>query len=123
MRDLISGMIMITCVASTGTPAFAAAITSAHDGSTPVHIGRARPHSDDGLHHESHHRHRLRLVPFEFYESAPVPDVTMVNPDVSSGTVAPPAPPIPTADQPPCQETGAGGVVIFRGIGCTRDKR
>jgi len=120
MRGLISGMIMMTCVASTGTPAFAAEVMSTHAGSTPAHVGGVHPHPDDGHHHERHHRHRPSLVPFGFYESAPAPDVAADNPDVSSGTVAPP---IPSADRPPCQETAAGGVVIFRGIGCTRDKR
>ena len=122
MRSLISGMIMITFVASTGMTAFAAEGMSAHDVGSSAHMGN-RPHPGDGHHHDSHHRHRVTLLPFGFYEWAPAPDVAVVNPDVSSATAAPPDPPMPAADQPPCQETAAGGVVILRGMSCTRDKR
>jgi len=122
MRGLISGMIIAACVASTGTPVFAAEAMGTHD-NNPPHIGGGHPHPGHGHHHDGHHRHRFLLAPFGYYESAPAPNVVVVNPDLSGSAAAPPEPPTSAADRPPCQETAAGGVVIFRGTGCTHDKR
>ena len=143
MRNLAS-VILMTCVIGLGAPALAAESMSGHQAPAPVPAAAARapalageaprahptPTSmpagdadrdrDDRHHHRrGHHRHG-DFLPFDAFDEGLAPQVLVAQPDASDADLAPPAPPVPDVDRPPCRETSAG-VVILRGTGCSRD--
>ena len=147
MHRLIYAAIVVTCAVGIGTPAFAASHVGAHPAAAPVHIGRTQPFAaphmgaqrmsmpahidrprqdrDDGHRHGGRHRHGFPLEPFGYldsgyFDSGVGPDEIGAAPAEPFVEPPPFAPPIPTAELPPCRETGAGGVVVLRGTGCTR---
>jgi len=142
MHRLISAAIVVICGVGVGTPAHAASHMGAHPAAAPVHIGSPHPFAAPhmGPHQMSmsahidrtrqdrgeRHRHGGRdrngfpLEPFGYFDSAVGPDEIGASP--AEPFIDPPSfvPPIPAAELPPCRETGAGGVVVLRGTGCTR---
>lgn len=100
-----------------------------HRVSTPTHIDGFHHDRDDGHRNRGRHRHGFPGEPFGFFDSGLDPYDSGVGPDQIG--VAPAdsyvdpnqaasAPPAQAEEQPPCRETGAGGVVILRGTGCQR---
>lgn len=127
MRTLFSLAIVMACAASTSVPALAQQSMSAHQMPAMSHVGGAGHGSGDMHHHFGHHRHRgTTLVPLGFWDWAPQPDVVVMQPQGAPADAVPPppqAPPTQTADLPPCRETTADGVVVLRGMACTRGER
>ena len=142
MRNLASAVVM-TCAIGLGAPALAAETVSAQQAPAPMPAGAARapafatapalahptPASiaagaadrdrDEEHRRREHHRQGVSL-PFDFLDEGLAPQVLVAQPDASGADLAPPAPPVPDADRPPCRETSAG-VLILRGTGCARD--
>ena len=146
MRSLISAAILAISTVGIAAPALAASHMGAqpaphmvvhqaphmgvhqmphmgvHRVSTPTHIDGFHHDHDDGHRHRGRHRHGFPGEPFGFFDSGVGPDQigvapadSYVDPDPAAS-----APPAQAEDQPPCRETGAGGVVILRGTGCQR---
>jgi hypothetical protein len=145
MHKLISATIVAISTIGIAAPALAASHMGAqaaphmvvhqaphmgvHRVSTPTHTDGFHHDRDDGHRHRGGHRHRIPGEPFGFFDSGLDPYDSGVSPDQIG--VAPAdsyidpdpaasAPPAQAEDQPPCRETGAGGVVILRGTGCQR---
>jgi len=120
MRSLAYAVLAMTCAIGLGAPALAAETMSAHQAPALMPAGSADKDGDDGHHRHGHHRRGL-VLPFVFFGPAAAPQVIVAQPDASSPDPAPPPPASQSADQPPCRETSAEGVVILRGTGCTPD--
>ena len=132
MRSLISAAIAVTCVCMS-VPAYAAPHIGGQSMAHAAHVGGAR-HVERAVHvegarhgerearrHFGHHRDGTSLFPFDFFDdSAAGPEAIGALPEPLIADPAPLAPSTDPADRPPCRETGAGGVVVLRGLGCTR---
>ena len=122
MRTLISVGIVMACAASTSVAALAQQSMGAHPMPAMSHAGRGG-HGGDMHHHLGHRLHSTTSVPFGFWDWTPPPDVVVVQPqETGAETIPPPpqAPPTQTADLPPCRETTSDGVVVLRGMTCSR---
>lgn len=107
---------------------FGAAILAAALASAPAWADAMSPNDHRPQHAIKHHpapplhRHVRTPFPFGYYGDFGYdrnPGVVYVEP--SAGSDYAPAPPVRlAAEQPPCSETTAG-VVVVRGMGCTRN--
>jgi|SRR5579862_5762700 hypothetical protein len=139
MRSLLSAAMVAACALGIAAPAlaephmgafqtphmgaFQTPHMSAHRTLVPRHIDRIRHDRDDGHRRRGRHGDEFPLLPFDFFDSGAGPDEIGTPSDDPNVGVAPWAPPVTAADLPPCRETGAGGVVVLRGLGCARDQR
>ena len=118
VRKAFSAVVLVAGALGMAAPAFAGQDMSAHPVSAPMEA--AGGHLDGhGQHHGDHRRHRSFLLPFGYFEPAPV--AAPIYAEAPSVDVAPPEVTPRARDLPPCRET-SGGVIVLRGTGCAREK-